>query len=232
MIIITSVVKFHTKYLDFEEGNGKNIETYQSHRKNEVSSYRSSSSDKIYKKHEDFNRENSTHREKRNSMGANELLNYTDNSKAFCEDHLLKHSEEYHAERYCSRCKIPICSACIIDYHSTHIELAKIKIVDFIFDKRKEVVSLKSNLFSSKDQKNFISPILEILNKQNTEMEKYLELRKIQIEELKNNIDKIYLYEEKIIQEFKEKSLDLYRDLYKNRLKDIMDIINIKINNI
>ena len=38
------------------------------------------------------------------------------------------HVDSIAAARYCSKCEIPLCNDCILEYHFEHINFAKLKI--------------------------------------------------------------------------------------------------------
>ena len=66
-----------------------------------------------------------------------------------CEDHLIKFQEDVEATRFCQKCNIICCDACIIDYHVSHIEFAKKKVDDYFISQKNAIVELNHKIKDS-----------------------------------------------------------------------------------
>jgi len=120
-----------------------------------------------------------------------------------------------------------VCSSCIIDYHTSHIQEAKTKIEDFISTQKKEIDSLKPLIFSASKKNEIIDSIRKHIEIQNNEFTQYLEKRTNEIEEMKNSLDKILILERRSIQEFKDKTESAYSEMYNDKLFGLLEKSNI-----
>jgi len=167
------------------------------------------------------------YRKSMRSLGQEDFLDINDDNYVRCEDHLNKLSEDLASERYCLRCKTAVCSSCIIDYHSSHIQDAKTKIYDFIKLQRKEVDALKPLIFTSTHKNEILDSINNYFEVQSADLTRYLDKRKREIDDMKNNLDKVYFLETRIINELKEKSEEAYNQMYNFKLHDLLEKCNI-----
>lgn len=149
---------------------------------------------------------------------------FGDSSVIMCENHLNNNEDNVPAERYCLECKVPVCSSCIIDYHEKHVNRAKIKISEFLASQKIEVDKLKNVIIMPSQKAVLLDNLNEIINKSNNELDRYYAKRKEQLEEMKNSIDRMILYEEKIIIAFKEMSRNAYQELHKEKLQSSFDL--------
>jgi len=145
-------------------------------------------------------------------------------SRIICQDHSSKLNSDKDAERYCLQCKYALCSFCVVEYHSLHIADAKIKISDFLKEKKEEVEKLNSKIIRNNENKKIIADIFDLIESNNNEMETQFQKIKLKIEEIKNFLDKIIILESRIIDDLKQKSKTYYQNLYNVNLKEFIDI--------
>lgn len=146
-----------------------------------------------------------------------------DETIVVCEDHLKRLGVQNASERYCIRCKIPVCSSCIIDYHSSHIEDSKTKIEDYITNQRKEVIALKPFVLSNQQKHDLLNSLRKDIESQKIDFQKYLEKRKLEIDETKSLLDKIYSQEKKLFDEMDRQTEEKYSQLYNTNLKEVLE---------
>ena len=144
-----------------------------------------------------------------------------------CEDHINKLKEDSEAaDRYCLQCKYPLCSFCVVEFHSSHVNQAKLKLGDFLKEKKKEVEDLRMHIFSNNDHKKIVAHIYDHIENYNEKLEEIYNKRKSQLNEVKETIDKIIMIEGRLVEEIKEKTKGAYQDMYNDKLKKYIDKSN------
>jgi hypothetical protein len=149
------------------------------------------------------------------------------NNVIMCDDHITKLKEDsIKADRYCLQCKYPLCSYCVVEYHASHVSQAKIKLGDFLKEKRKEVEDMRKHVFSDDDNKKIVENIYNHIDDYNKNLDEELNNRSNKLEEIKEIIDKIITVERRSVEEIKEKIKAAYKDMYREKLKKYIDKSN------
>ena len=94
-----------------------------------------------------------------------------------CEDHLTKFQEDIEATRFCQKCNVLICDACVIDYHIDHINLAKKKVDDYFIAQKNNIIELKNKVQDSIKYKINEKEIDKIVNSQKKLVEDFFSRR-------------------------------------------------------
>jgi len=94
-----------------------------------------------------------------------------------CEDHLTKFQEDIEATRFCQKCNILICDACVIDYHIDHINFAKKKVDDYFMAQKNNIIELKNKVQDSIKYKVNEKEIDKIVNTQKKLIEDFFSRR-------------------------------------------------------
>jgi len=94
-----------------------------------------------------------------------------------CEDHLTKFQEDIEATRFCQKCNVLICDACVIDYHIDHINLAKKKVDDYFLVQKNNIIELKNKVQDSIKYKINEKEIDKIVNSQKKLVEDFFTRR-------------------------------------------------------
>lgn len=161
---------------------------------------------------------------------SNPSPNYQENESdtiIMCEDHMKNLNEDLEeADRYCLQCKYPLCSFCVVEFHSSHVHMAKIKLIDFLKEKKKEVEDLRMHIFSNNDHKKIVANICDHIENYDKVLEEGLCKRRIQLNEIKETIDKIIMIEGRLVEEIKEKTKSAYQEMYNEKLKKYIDKSN------
>ena len=129
-----------------------------------------------------------------------------------CEDHLTKFQEDIEATRFCEKCKILCCDACVIDYHIEHISSAKKKVEDYFLSQKNHITELNNKIQESIKYKINEKEIDKIVLEQKKIIEDFFQRRKDEIDITKKKLENILNFEK----ELKEKMIKAIETFYKD----------------
>ena len=177
----------------------------------------------LKKKHEKSKTENTTesiqfskiYKKDEESLEDNNLLSTRVFLKSIdlrCEDHLQKFQQDVEATRYCKKCQISCCDSCVIDYHISHIEDAKIKVDDYFISQKNLLQELNSKLNNSSKIKINENEINKIVTSQKKIVTDFFSRRKDELDKIKKKINNMLTNEN----ELKEKMTTAIEIFYKD----------------
>jgi hypothetical protein len=129
-----------------------------------------------------------------------------------CDDHLTKHREDVQAARYCSECKVLCCDSCVIEFHSQHIQAARVKIEDYFKKQKLELEDLRSKINSSIKHKSALSELHVTMENHEKTISNYFNKRKNFLENLKSKIETILTEENDLYNKLTDNLQNFYRD--------------------
>lgn len=129
-----------------------------------------------------------------------------------CDDHLTKYKEDVLAARYCSDCKILCCDSCVIEFHSQHIQAAKVKLEDYFKKQKLELEELKSKITSSIKNKSALTELNDTMENHEKTLSNYFNKRKNLLENLKSKIETIMSEESDLYNRLKDNLENFYHD--------------------
>ena len=129
-----------------------------------------------------------------------------------CEDHLSKYQDDMEATRFCQKCNVLCCDACVIDYHIDHINLAKKKVDEFFISQKNHIVELNNQIQESIKYKINEKEIDKIVNSQKKIIEDFFLRRKDEIDISKKKLENVLNFEK----ELKDKMLKAVETFYKD----------------
>jgi len=126
---------------------------------------------------------NSLHDKLQSNIYNQNLMNtqmFQKNIDISCDDHTTKENlNNVEATRFCTECNVLICDTCVLDYHMEHVDKAKVKILDFIKNSKKELETLSENNKNFILHKKFLIEIDDEKQKKIEEIKKFFSKKRI-----------------------------------------------------
>jgi len=123
------------------------------------------------------------------------------------------------AARYCTECKALCCDSCVIEYHFTHIDSAKIRIEDYIKKQKNELDELKAAINTSVKHKTVLNELLISQDSHLNNIDLYFLKRKSNLEIIKSKIELLITDEIELCAKMKDNLQNFYKEECYRRLE-------------